>query len=106
FCAYIPASSTHTRRMVPKIFIYSSDERLVSLKWVAALPIQSLEDVLNFQISEQSPVNCLLIRQIGSDLLKNAPITVPPGGVCATLHDSKATSGTSCKSLLPNMFAS
>jgi hypothetical protein len=60
--------------MVPKIFIYSSDERLVSLKWVAALPIQSLEDVWNFQISEQSPVNCLLIRQIGSDLLKNAPI--------------------------------
>src|SRR5262249_36236864 len=70
--------------MVPKIFIYSSDERLLSLKWVAALPIQSLEDVLNFQISEQSPVNCLLIRQIGSDLLKNAPITVPPRGVCAT----------------------
>ena len=61
--------------------------------------------VSNFKIPEQSPINYLLISQIGSILLQNPANLRGFSAGDATLHNSNPNTRTAPKSLIPSVLA-
>src|SRR5262249_48962119 len=61
--------------------------------------------VSNFKIPEQSPLNYLLISQIGSNLRQKCANLSGFSAGDATLHNSKANTRMARKSLIPSVLA-
>src|SRR5262249_32147144 len=61
--------------------------------------------VSNFKIPEQSPLNYLLISQIGSNLLQKCANLSGFSAGHVTLHNSKANTRMARKSLIPSVLA-